>query len=125
VIHFPVVVCTSSPNTSQAHRRVTVKGLSWLRAPMNDMAHRGCALDDPDAALAFGKVRGYRLVLASLHEDDDASVTVLDEIGDCAECLRCQIRFLARLAGSLGANVAECYGQDQAAAGASVREATY
>ena len=51
---------------------------------MNDMAHRGCALDDPDAALAFGKVRGYRLVLASLHEDDDASVTVLDEIGDCA-----------------------------------------
>jgi hypothetical protein len=67
-------------------------------------------------ALAFGQVRGYRLVLASLHDDDDASGTVLDEIGDCAECLRCMARFLAALAGSIGESMAELAGQDHDAA---------
>jgi hypothetical protein len=79
--------------------------------------HSGCCWDYPeDVALAYGKVRGIKLALNSLYDDDDASAAVLDEIGDCAECLRCLVRFLAGLAGSLGVSVAEAHGADESAA---------
>jgi hypothetical protein len=83
---------------------------------MNSMTHKGCAHDDPDTALAFGKVRGCRIVLASLHDDEDARRIVFDEIGDCAECLRAIICFIAGLAGSIGVNMAKLGGADKAAA---------
>jgi hypothetical protein len=74
-------------------------------------------LDYPeDVALAYGKVRGTKLALNSLYEDDDAASAVLDEIGDCVECLRCLIRFFAGLASSLGVAVAEAHGADESAA---------
>ncbi len=77
--------------------------------------HPGCALDFPeDVALAYGKVRGIKLALTSLYDDDNASEAVLDEIGDCAVCFRHMNRFLAGLAGSLGVAVAEAHGGDEA-----------
>lgn len=91
--------------------------MSPLCAAMNRMRHVGCAYDDPDAALAFGQVRGYRLILASLYDDEDDFHAVLEkEIGDCAECLRLLARFLAGVAGSIGAHLAEMAGQDRDAA---------
>jgi hypothetical protein len=37
------------------------------------MTHQGCVWDYPeDVVLVYGKVRGIRLVLASLYDDDDA-----------------------------------------------------
>ncbi|WP_454560871.1 hypothetical protein [Mycobacterium haemophilum] len=80
------------------------------------MTHMGCVYDDPDAALAFGQVRGHRLVLASLYDDDEDGRAVLEEIGDCAECLRCLVLFLAAMAGSIGVRLAEMAGQDRDAA---------
>lgn len=79
--------------------------------------HPGCCWDYPDdVALAYGKVRGIKLVLNDLYDDDDVSRAVLDEIGDCAECLRHLVRFLSGLAGSLGGSLAEAYGADESAA---------
>lgn len=79
--------------------------------------HEGCFWDFPeDVALAHGKVRGIKLALNSLYEDDDASNAVLEEIGDCVQCLRNITRFLAGLSGSLGVSVAENYGADESAA---------
>jgi hypothetical protein len=87
--------------------------MSPLRAAIKDMAHLGCIYDDTDTALAFGKVRGYRLVLANLRDDENDFSAVEDEIGDCAGCLRCLMRFLAGLAGSMCVTVAELYDQDE------------
>jgi hypothetical protein len=79
--------------------------------------HSGCALDYPeDVALAHGTVRGYKLVLAAIRDDESASEALVDEIGDCAECLRHMIRFLAGMAASLGVAIAEHAGADEAAA---------
>lgn len=79
--------------------------------------HTGCYMDYPeDVVLAYGKVRGIKLALYSLRDDDEASDAVLDEVGDCAVCLRHLIRFLAGLAGSLGESVAVAHGADKAAA---------
>lgn len=77
--------------------------------------HPGCYMDYPEeVALAYGKVRGMKLAVNSIYADEeDDSVAVLDEIGDCAVCLRHLIRFLAGLAGSLGTAVAEAHGGDE------------
>jgi hypothetical protein len=79
--------------------------------------HKGCIWDCPlDVAIAYGKVRGIKLVLASVRKEDDASAAVLEEMGDCAECLRNMAQYLAGLAGSLGVTVAENAGANEAAA---------
>ncbi|WP_100520887.1 hypothetical protein [Mycobacteroides abscessus] len=80
------------------------------------MTHQGCAHNDLETALKFGQVRGLRLVLASLHDDDDASQIALDELEDCPECLRCMARYLAGMAGSIGVALAESHGFDADAA---------
>ncbi|KRQ25969.1 hypothetical protein BKG82_16050 [Mycobacteroides chelonae] len=80
------------------------------------MAHKGCTHDDLDTALKFGQVRGLRLVLASLHGDDDARQIALDELEDCPECLRCMASYLAGMAGSIGVALAESHGFDADAA---------
>lgn len=80
------------------------------------MTHKGCAHDDVDTALKFCAVRAHRLVLASLHDDEDASRLVLSELEDCAECLRCMSRYLAGMAGSIGVSLAEQHGLSEDAA---------
>ena len=76
--------------------------------------HSGCIWDYPeDVALAYGKVRGIKLALSSLL-DDDESAAILEEVGDCVECLRGLIRFFAGLAGSLGVALAEAHGGGEA-----------
>ncbi|WP_198967278.1 hypothetical protein [Mycobacterium shottsii] len=78
--------------------------------------HDGCSWDYPrEVVLAFGEVRGLKLALASVQDDDAASSAVLDEIGDCVECLRCMARFLAGMAGSIGVALAENAGADEQA----------
>lgn len=62
--------------------------------------------------MAFGEVRGTRLVLESVQDDDAACQAVLDEIGDCPECLRCMVRLLAGMVGSVAVDLAEAYGGD-------------
>lgn len=59
------------------------------------VTHDGCALDNPDRAVAVGSVRGWRLILASLHDDDDASNQILNEVEGCPACLRGLVRWLA------------------------------
>lgn len=79
--------------------------------------HEGCVWDYPeDVAIAFAEVRGCRLTLASVQDDDAAATAVLDEIGDCVECLRCMSRFLAGMAGSIAVALAENAGADAQAA---------
>jgi hypothetical protein len=75
--------------------------------------HQGCALDLPNDALPFAKVRASKLVIASLKEDDSGVDAVLEEVGDCVECLANLIRFLASMGGALGVSVAESYGSDR------------
>lgn len=75
--------------------------------------HSGCALDYPDVALAYGEARGLRLVLANVLDDDDAGSAVLDELGDCVECLRNINQYLAGMAGSIAVSLAEKLGGDQ------------
>ncbi|OBJ58224.1 hypothetical protein A9W94_16870 [Mycobacterium asiaticum] len=59
------------------------------------MTHDGCALDAPDRAIAVASVRGWRLTLASLRDDEDASDRTLAEVEDCPACLRALVRWLA------------------------------
>lgn len=59
------------------------------------MTHDGCVADGLDRALPAGIVRGWRLILSALHEDEDAVRNVLDEVGDCPDCLRAIVVFLA------------------------------
>lgn len=78
--------------------------------------HDGCSWDyPPEVVLAFGEVRGLKLALASVLDDDAASSAVLDEIGDCVECLRSMARFLAGMAGSIGVVLAQAAGRDERA----------
>jgi hypothetical protein len=72
--------------------------------------------EDFEEGVAFGKVRGFRLLLARLYEDDEDGPAVLEEIGDCAMCLRGLIYFLTSLASSLSVAVAERAGRDRDAA---------
>ncbi|KAA1248225.1 hypothetical protein F0Q45_21765 [Mycobacterium simiae] len=59
------------------------------------MTHKGCALDGQERALAVGKVRAWRLILASLQDDGDSTERIIDEVEDCPACLRGLIEFLA------------------------------
>ncbi|WP_131816337.1 hypothetical protein [Mycolicibacterium porcinum] len=79
--------------------------------------HSGCCLDYPeDVALAYTTVRGHELVLASARNDDAGREATLAAIGDCDDCLRNMVAFLAGLAESLGVGMAENAGADRAAA---------
>jgi hypothetical protein len=73
---------------------------------MGGMAHRGCALDDPDKALAVGTVRGWRLIVASLRDDDSAVDLTIDELEGCSECLAQIVRFLAASTASAFTSIA-------------------
>lgn len=76
------------------------------------MTHESCVLDtDPSMAEAVAAVRGWRLVLAQLNDDENAISVVLDETGDCVQCLRCMIRFTTALCAGTAQGV---YGQDVA-----------
>jgi hypothetical protein len=45
--------------------------------------HSGCLWDYPeDVALAHKKVRGIKLALSSVLDDDDESAAILNEVGD-------------------------------------------
>jgi hypothetical protein len=73
--------------------------------------HAGCVWDYPeDVALAHTGVRGNKLALCSVLGDDDQIAEILDEIGDCAVCLRLLVQFFAGATGSLSVAVAEAYG---------------
>jgi hypothetical protein len=75
------------------------------------MVHEGCVVDDVPRGLAAGEVRALRLILASLHRDDMAKLQVLDEVGDCTECLRGLVRVLAGVAA--GAGYRDRYGHER------------
>jgi hypothetical protein len=76
-----------------------------------DMHHGPCAADLSDDAVAVAYERCHRLVLASLLDDDDAGVRVLDEVGDCPACLRGPVHFLA---GMTAQSYADRAGRDEA-----------
>lgn len=79
--------------------------------------HSGCFWDYPeDVVLAYGKARGLRLIVASARDDDDEKDAVLEEIGDCVQCLRHTASFLSSAAAGVGASLAENAGADEAAA---------
>lgn len=62
------------------------------------MSHKDCALDTPTAAAA-ALVRGWRLILAGLHDDTNARSQALDELDGCVVCLHCHIGTLAGMFG--------------------------
>lgn len=51
-----------------------------------------------------------------MRDDDDASEAVLNEIGDCNDCLRNMAMYLAGMAGAISVSLAENAGADRAAA---------
>lgn len=75
--------------------------------------HPGCSLDFPEVAEAYANIRGHRLILASLRDDDDSMTAVLDEMGDCTQCLRNMACFLAGAAAQLSEQVAVGHGSDR------------
>jgi hypothetical protein len=85
--------------------------MSLLRAAMNGMTHQGCALDDPQRALALGTMHGWRLIVASLRDDDATTDQTLDEVEGCSECLRGLVQFLAGSTASAFAPIAGGDGQ--------------
>lgn len=70
-----------------------------------------------DVAMAHTEVRGIRLVLAnpSLRDDEAETEAVLDEIGDCLECLRHMCQFLAGMAGGISESLIAVVGKDRSA----------
>lgn len=80
------------------------------------MTHTGCLHEDFEEGVAFGRVRGFRLLLANLYDDDEGGPAVLEEIGDCAMCLRGLVYFLTSLSSSLSVAYAERAGRDRTAA---------
>jgi hypothetical protein len=52
-------------------------------------------------AVAVASVGGWRLILASLRDDDDASEQTLDEVEDCRACLRALVMWLAGVTSSV------------------------
>lgn len=78
--------------------------------------HSGCVWDFPlDVALVHAEVRGIKLVLASLRDDEADTEAVLDEIGDCVECLRHMCRLLSGMAAGIGESLTAVVGKDRSA----------
>jgi hypothetical protein len=70
--------------------------------------HSGCFWDTPqEVALAYGNVRGLQLVRAQAQDDKRAIDAVLDEIGDCAQCLRNMVALLSGMASSIAISMTE------------------
>jgi hypothetical protein len=77
------------------------------------VTHIGCALDDPQRAVAIGTVRGWRLILASLRDDGGATDAVLNEVENCTACLRALVWWLSGSTSSAFVDLA--HGSRQAA----------
>lgn len=56
-------------------------------------------------------MRGWRLILSALHQDEDAVRNVLDEVEDCPDCLRAIVVFLAN---STATSFSDRAGEDRA-----------
>lgn len=109
-------------------RQLRADAVGTIRSPCCNEAmttHPGCVWDYPeDVATGYGEVRGLRLVLASLRDDDADDSPILDEMGDCTQCLRCMVRFLAGMAGSLAEALADTAGGDRVTAIRQVEKQT-
>jgi len=66
--------------------------------------------------LAYGKLRGTKLVLADVLNDENLRDEVLDEIGNCADCFRVMVTFMTSFLGSVCLGYTELAGGDRAAA---------
>lgn len=60
-----------------------------------------------ERAVAAGLVRSWRLVIASLRDDGDASSRILDELEGCALCLKGMVRGFAAMYASVWLSMAQ------------------
>ena len=81
-----------------SHRRAIPAALKQHQCPL---------VVNAELAQAVGILRGWRLVVAAMREDDDdASGSILDEVEGCVLCLRLMVSFLSSTAASLTVGVA-------------------
>lgn len=74
-------------------------GRQWTSAtdaiPAALKQHQCPAVVGEERALAVGKVRGMRVIVAALRDDDKARDEAIDELEGCALCMRLLVTFLA------------------------------
>jgi Protein of unknown function (DUF2510) len=83
-------------------------GLEWTSdtdtIPPALKRHSCPAVVDGKLALAVGKLRGWRLIVAAMRDDGDDNI--LNEIEGCALCLTLMVAFCANAAGSVAISLA-------------------